>query len=374
MLAGGGTGGHIIPNIALINELKDRYGEPGRLSILYIGGRGVMERELVRPLGVKYKGIFAGKLRRYFSWRNFLDIFKIPIGIVQSFFILAGFRPSAVFCKGGFVCFPVAVGARILGIPVILHESDVVPGLANRLSARFAKKICVSFEESKKYFPAKKTVVTGNPIRKELLSGNAEDGRSYTAFNDSLPVLLVVGGSQGAEFINNFVWNNLDGLLEQFQVAHICGNNNVKEPYELQKMLKPENRAHLGRYRDFGFVGREMKDLYALCDLIVSRAGAITLGEIDFFGKPAILIPLGKGASRGDQLDNAAVFAKTHNAAVLNEGFFSSEDFFREAKALMESGNLPTGAGRLLKSPRLQKSFEANDRIINIMLGNENRD
>jgi UDP-N-acetylglucosamine--N-acetylmuramyl-(pentapeptide) pyrophosphoryl-undecaprenol N-acetylglucosamine transferase len=342
---------------------------------LYIGGRRGMERELIAPLGILYKEIHAGKLRRYFSWKNLLDFFKVPIGIAQSFFILRGFKPSAVFCKGGYVCFPVAVAARMLGIPVILHESDVVPGLANKLSASFASRICVSFEESKKYFPAKRTVVTGNPIRKDLITGNVEDGRAFTGFNDRHPVILFVGGSQGAESINELVWNNLDELLSRYQVAHICGGNRVKEPYELQKLLKPENRPHLGRYRAFGFVGREMKDLYALSDLIVSRAGAITLSEIGFFGKPAILIPLGREASRGDQIDNAAVFAKRHDAVVLTEGGFTAEEFFNAADRLMKSGQShKSGGGKPLMSAGNQRSFSANDKIIKILLNHENRD
>lgn len=371
-MSGGGTGGHIIPNIALINDLRERYAHTGKLSILYIGTRRGMERNLIQPLKIKYASIMAGKLRRYLSFKNLVDFFKVPLGILQSLFILARFKPSVVFCKGGYVCFPVAVAARILRVPVILHESDVVPGLANKLSARFANKICVSFAQSVKYFPANKTVVTGNPLRRELVFGNADDGRAFTGLNERLPILLVFGGSQGAQYINELVRDNLDALLSRYQVVHICGEQDIQSPDAPLKLLKQENRLNIKRYRPFTFVGREMKDLYALCDLIVSRAGAITLSEIAFFNKPAILIPLGKGASRGDQLVNADVFATAHKAVVLREGTFTGADFLREVDRLLKfSGRKQADS---LRSTGAQGSFEANDKIIKIITSYENRD
>jgi UDP-N-acetylglucosamine--N-acetylmuramyl-(pentapeptide) pyrophosphoryl-undecaprenol N-acetylglucosamine transferase len=355
-----------MPNIALINELKERYPDPSQLQILYIGTRRGMERELVAPLGVVYKGIFAGKLRRYFSWENFADLFKLPLGILQSFFALARFRPKAVFCKGGYVCFPVAVAGWMLRIPVILHESDVVPGLANSLSARFASKICISFEETREFLPARKTVFTGNPVRRELMYGNCDDGRGFTELTENLPVILVMGGSQGADFINRIVWDNLDRLLTHYQVVHICGEDNVKGACELVKRLPEKNRGHLSRYRAFSFVGREMKDLYAFADLIVCRSGAITLTEIGFFGKPAILVPLSARVSRGDQIDNARVFAKEHTAKVIEEEDFNKYDFFKAITLLL---GRPLGAqGSQGSFVPNDKSFDANEKIIRLLI------
>ena len=351
-----------MPNIALINELKERFPDPSQLQILYIGTRGGMERDLVSPLGVRYKGIFAGKLRRYFSWWNLIDFFKLPAGILQSAIALARFRPKVIFCKGGYVCFPVAVAGWMLRIPVILHESDVVPGLANSLSARFASKICISFEETRQFLPARRIVFTGNPVRRELVYGSSEHGREFTALTENLPVLLIMGGSQGADFINGIVRDNLDRLLSDYQVIHICGENNVIGACELVKRLPEANKRHLSRYRAFSFVGREMKDLYAFADLIVCRAGAITLAEIGFFGKPAILIPLSTRVSRGDQIDNARVFAKEHAAKVIEEDEFGVDDFFGAIAKLL------TGAQRPPDRNQPQRSFDANEKIIDLLV------
>lgn len=350
VLSGGGTGGHIIPNIALIHELRERFsagktsapvtaaeaGEKPELELLYIGGRNGMEQAMIAEIGVPFVAITCGKLRRYFSWKNFVDFFKVPVGIIQSLAILLKFRPDVIFCKGGFVSFPVAVAGWILRIPVVLHESDVSPGLANSLCARFASVICVSFEESKKYFgKKKKTVVTGNPVRRELMYADKEAGLEFLHFTPALPVVLIMGGSSGAEFINKLAWRNLEYLLQHYQIAHLCGRNNVQPSNELLQHLKPEHHKNLSRYRAFEFLENELKDVYAAADVIVSRAGAISLAELDFFEKPVILIPLGTAASRGDQILNAEVFAKDHLAKVLHEGKFSDLEFMDDIHELM---------------------------------------
>jgi UDP-N-acetylglucosamine--N-acetylmuramyl-(pentapeptide) pyrophosphoryl-undecaprenol N-acetylglucosamine transferase len=342
VLSGGGTGGHIIPNIALIHELKERSSQrpDAQLELLYIGSRNGMEKKMIEDLHVPYYGISTGKLRRYFSLQNFIDVFKIPIGFVQALIKLIGFKPKVVFCKGGYVCFPLVMAARLLKIPVILHESDVTPGLANKLSARFATTICISFEESRKFFHGnKKIVLTGNPVRKELMFGNKEDGLRFVDFNEDKPILLFMGGSLGAEFINEFVWKNLDRLLIHYQVVHICGQGKSKSPEELLKLLDEKRKKNLSRYRIFNFVQQELKDLYALANVIITRAGAITLSEIDFFDKPAILIPLpAKNVSRGDQIENAKIFAKHHLCAILQQDEFTDEQFFDELKHLLQPG------------------------------------
>jgi UDP-N-acetylglucosamine--N-acetylmuramyl-(pentapeptide) pyrophosphoryl-undecaprenol N-acetylglucosamine transferase len=315
---------------------------------------------------IPFKAISCGKLRRYFSWKNFVDFFKIPVGIVQALFILKSFRPHVIFCKGGFVCFPVAVAGWMLRVPVILHESDVSPGLANRLCARFAHTICISWPESRKFFPDKRVILTGNPVRRELAFGNREDGLKFTDFTDTKKTILFMGGSSGAEFINQVVLENFDYLLRHYQIIHICGEGKVKDAKELLQLLEKNPTVSpvksyekfLSNYRAFSFVGRELKDLYALADVIVARAGSISLAEIDFFNKPVLLIPLPRSSSRGDQIDNAKVYAKHHACCVLEQENYSSVKFRSDLEALL---HLKMG-----KTPRKNK-FEALEKIVEII-------
>lgn len=293
----------------------------------------------MRQEGVNFKGIFCGKIRRYFSWENFLDLLKVPVGIIQSFFIVAGFKPKAVFCKGGYVSFPVAIGAFLARVPVVLHESDLVPGLANRLSARFATKICVSYENSKKFFPKDKVVLTGNPVRKDIVKGDAEKGRKNTGFNTDLPILLIMGGSQGAESVNRFIFDNLKELLSTFQIIHICGAGNTRDKNELKHLVGQDYESLLKRYVSYEFVGEDLKHFYALCDAVISRAGAMSLAEIAAINKPALLIPLGTEASRGDQIDNAKAFAKENNADVINEADLTKLLFLERLETVMKKTN-----------------------------------
>jgi UDP-N-acetylglucosamine--N-acetylmuramyl-(pentapeptide) pyrophosphoryl-undecaprenol N-acetylglucosamine transferase len=362
-MAGGGTGGHIMPNIAIIDDLKASFPPSrGELGILYFGGRSGMEAALLEPLGVEYRGIFCGKLRRYFSWQNFIDVFKTPIGFFQAFFALVRFRPQAVFCKGGYVSFPVAVAGWMARIPVILHESDVIPGLANRLSARFSRIICVSFEESRKYFPSKKVLVTGNPVRREIVRGNKEDGKTFTGLKENLPTILVIGGSQGANVINKAIFAALNELLEKYQIVHICGKDNLKGDEEISGFLGSDSGKFAHRYRAFDFVGAELKHLYALSDLIVSRAGANSLAEIAMLGKPSVLIPLGTKASRGDQIVNAEVFSKSHASVVIGEDELTAENLAAAIAKLMpvkaDSRDGHDAGGR----------FVANEKIVELLL------
>lgn len=360
-MSGGGTGGHIIPNIALIHELRERFSESGSLELLYIGSSNGMEAKMIQEVGVDFVGISCGKLRRYFSFRNFLDFFRIPVGIIEAWAVLMKFRPDVIFCKGGYVSFPVAVAGWMLNIPVILHESDVSPGLANRMCARFARVICTSFEESRKYFKHKKVVFTGNPVRRELAFANRETGLQFLDFSGDLPIILIIGGSLGAEFLNLLTWKNLDYLLPHFQVAHICGRGNVKDSLDLLKYLGPEHQKYLAHYRAFEFLDHELKDVFAASDLIISRAGAISLAEMDFFEKPAILIPLGKKASRGDQILNAEVFAKNHLCKILHEGEFSDMELFEDIKTLLvHRKNAHVGHTK-------DEKFSALDKIIKLL-------
>jgi len=299
LLTGGGTAGHVTPNIALLPGLKNM-----GFDIHYAGTRKGMERELVAKAGVAYHCISAGKLRRYFDFKNFTDIFKIALGFLQSLILMIKLRPSIVFSKGGFVSCPVVWAAWLTGVPVIIHESDITPGLANKLSMPFAKKICFSFPETEAHLPSAKREATGLPVRDELLRGDARRGRELCGFEDGKPVIMVIGGSLGAQAVNEAVRGALDKLLDGFNVCHICGKGGKA----------PGSRKG---YCQFEYVGEELPDIFAMADMVISRAGATALFELLALRKPALLIPLGTAASRGDQILNARSFEKQGYAGVL---------------------------------------------------------
>jgi UDP-N-acetylglucosamine--N-acetylmuramyl-(pentapeptide) pyrophosphoryl-undecaprenol N-acetylglucosamine transferase len=317
-----------MPNIAVIEEIQRRLA-PDKFKLLYIGTRKGMEKRMIERMGVRYKGIFCGKLRRYFSFRNLVDFFKLPVGVLQSFVSILAFRPDVIFCKGGFVCFPVAVAGWMARKKVILHESDFSPGLANKLSARFASKIFVSYEETARFFPKAKVEFTGNPVRKWLNEGDKTGAANLTGLTEKLPVLLFMGGSQGADFINQIVWKNLDDLLRKYQIIHICGANNA-------------SGRRIKRIYETEFAGDELKDLYALADLIVTRGGANSLAEIEYIRKPAVVFPLGRQASRGDQIENSKAYIQDHPAVLINEEEYAPANFFSAIDCLINPGD---GAG-----------------------------
>ena len=307
-----------MPNLAVIDELTRLKKD---IKILYIGSTNGVSKSLVSKYGIKFKGVYCGKFRRYFSLQNFIDIFKVPIGIIQAYKALRSFKADIVFSKGGYVSLPVVLAAAKLKIPVVLHESDVVPGLANKIMAKFSKKICISFEETKKYFNKyyKKIIFTGNPVRTSILKGSTAKGLKFTGFNKNKPVILVIGGSQGARQINNLVRASLDELLKKFQIVHIRGKGN------LDISIKKKG------YKQFEYLNEEMKDVYAIADLIISRGGANSLAEIANLKKKAVIIPLGTSASRGDQIENAKVFANKIGWSILS-GDIKLEDFVSTVK------------------------------------------
>lgn len=299
---GGGTAGHITPNIALIEDLRKEY------EIFYIGMKNSMEEDLITKEGIKFYGINGGKLRRYFDFKNFTDLFKIFIGLVQSFFILGKNRPKILFSKGGFVSCPVVWAAWLWRIPVIIHESDMTPGLANKLALPFAKNIAFSFPETEKYLDKNKSIYTGLPIRKALFSGDKEKGLNLSNFLGTKPIILVVGGSQGSKYINDLIRKNLDELLDLYEICHICGKGQIDNSLI--------NRVG---YKQFQYVNEELKDLLIMSDLIISRAGATFIFEILALKKLNILIPLSKKASRGDQILNAQSFENSNFSKVIQE-------------------------------------------------------
>ena len=303
VLTGGGTAGHVTPNIALLPRLKEL-----GYDIHYIGSYNGMEKKLIEACGIPYHGISSGKLRRYFDWKNFSDPFKVLKGYGQARKILRQLKPDIVFSKGGFVSVPVIFAAKHAKIPAIIHESDITPGLANKLAIPNATKVCCNFPETLKYLPADKAVLTGSPIRQELLSGSRSNARTLCRFTEEKPVLLVVGGSSGSQFINEIVRSILPDLLKNYQVIHLCGKGN------LDASLKDT-----ANYAQFEYANQELRDFFALSDLVISRAGANAICELLALHKPNILIPLSANASRGDQILNARSFERQGFSIVIEE-------------------------------------------------------
>ena len=301
ILTGGGTAGHVTPNLALIPALLREGWE-----VHYIGTKNGMERGLIEPLeGVTYHAVKSGKLRRYFDLKNFTDPFRVLAGAVESAHLVRKIKPDIVFSKGGFVSVPVVYGASLHHVPVLVHESDMTPGLANKLSTPFAKAVCCTFPEAAKQ-AGKKGVVTGTPMRKELFEGSFEEGLKRFGFNDSRPVLMVTGGSSGAQAINKALRAALPHLIESFQILHLCGKGNLDMSLAGSK-----------NYRQVEYLTDEMKDAYACASVVISRAGSNTLCELLALRKPTLLIPYPMGASRGDQILNAKSFESRGLARVL---------------------------------------------------------
>jgi UDP-N-acetylglucosamine--N-acetylmuramyl-(pentapeptide) pyrophosphoryl-undecaprenol N-acetylglucosamine transferase len=314
VFAGGGTGGHIFPGLAIVDELLKL---PGERSVVWIGSSSGMDRSIVEGHGVRFIGISTGKLRRYFSWKNFTDLFRIAGGFFASMGILMRLKPAIVFSKGGFVSVPACLAARILKIPVITHECDFSPGLATRINARVASDVFVSYEETARAFPERmrqRVTVTGNPVRPVFYSASAERGRAFLGCSDSaLPILLVLGGSLGARQVNEMVLGSLESLCANFVVVHQTGEQNRDQA---ASDVSPTVKE---RYKPYAFIREEMADVLAAAALVVARSGANTVWECAAAGKPMILVPLEKGSSRGDQVENARYFV-SHGAAIMLTG------------------------------------------------------
>lgn len=304
VLTGGGTAGHVTPNIALIPHLLK-----AGFEIYYIGSYNGIEKKLIADFpAVQYHGIATGKLRRYFDVKNFTDPFRVIKGFSQAKRLLKEIKPDVIFSKGGFVSVPVVRAAATLHIPCIIHESDMTPGLANKLCIPVAQKVCCNFPETFQMLPADKAVLSGSPIREELASGNRKSGLEFCKFTDNKPVVMVIGGSLGATHVNQLIRETLDQLLVDFQVVHICGKDKV------DNLL-----LNVPGYCQFEYVKSELKDIFAMADIVVSRAGANAICEILALKKPNILIPLPANQSRGDQLLNAASFESQGFSIVLQE-------------------------------------------------------
>lgn len=303
ILTGGGTAGHVTPNIALLPSLKK-----AGYDISYIGSYEGIEKKLIEEQNIPYYGISSGKLRRYLDIKNFTDPFRVLKGFSEAKKLMKQIQPDILFSKGGFVSVPVVFAAKHYKIPVIIHESDMTPGLANKLSLPMATKICCNFPETIKLLPEGKAVLTGSPIRAELHKGTRNIGLKFAGLSTGKPVILVIGGSQGSAAINQAVRAILSQILTKYQVIHICGKDN------LDNSLK-----NTAGYAQFEYVKNELKDVFAAADLIISRAGANAICEILSLRKPNILIPLSKAASRGDQILNADSYQKQGFSKVIEE-------------------------------------------------------
>ncbi|MBQ2924732.1 MAG: undecaprenyldiphospho-muramoylpentapeptide beta-N-acetylglucosaminyltransferase [Anaerotignum sp.] len=321
LLTGGGTAGHVTPNLALLPYLKAEGYE-----IVYIGSEKGIERTLIEAEGIPYYGISTGKLRRYLSKENVKDMFRVVKGIAEAKKLIKKLKPDLVFSKGGFVAVPVVLGAKSNNVPVIIHESDITPGLANKIAMPSARVVCSTFPETLQYVPKGKGVHTGTPIRKELFEGDRQKGLAACKFSGEKPVLLMMGGSLGAVKLNNCLREILPELTKTFDVIHLCGKGNLD--------------AHLREqegYMQFEYVSDGLNDLFAAADLIVSRAGSNSISEFLALKKPHLLIPLSAKASRGDQILNAASFEKQGFARVLDEDEMTAESMKKEIFALYEN-------------------------------------
>ena len=376
LLTGGGTGGHLIPLLGVVSELKklsnvcNKAPQPYRTMEPANGAEkklGKPEFLLITPAsgfnqnisdaGIKIKTIKAGKLRRYFSLENIIDIFKIPVGIIQSLYHIHKFKPDMVFSKGGFASIPPVIAAWVLRVPIVTHESDIVPGLANRIIARFASKVLISFSATEKYFNKNKVILTGNPVRSDIVQGNRENALEFFKLSPDLPTILIFGGSQGAQKVNEMVLEILPKLVKRCQVIHQCGTKNydkIKSKIDIKTgvhflkckefnsnetshyRLKPEfqNRYHL-----YPYLNKEMKDAYAIADVVVSRAGANSISEIAALKKPNILIPL-SAAAGNHQFKNAEFFVEKGASLIINETVNSSQDLANAIFRLLSDKDL----------------------------------
>ncbi|MGD7051758.1 MULTISPECIES: undecaprenyldiphospho-muramoylpentapeptide beta-N-acetylglucosaminyltransferase [Bacillaceae] len=318
VFTGGGSAGHVTPNIAIMNKLK-----AAGWDITYIGSRKGIEEDIIGKEDIPFHGISSGKLRRYFDWKNFSDPLRIIKGAMEALMILRKVKPKVVFSKGGFVTVPVVMAAKMLKIPVIIHESDITPGLANKIATKFATRVFVTFDETLNHFPSDKVLFTGSPIREELFKGKAQEGRAWLGFHEKKPILTIMGGSLGAKKINETLRQVLTPLTEQYQIVHLCGKGNMDRSLEGVK-----------GYKQFEYINQELPDVLAASEFIISRAGANSIFEFLALRKPMLLIPLSRNASRGDQILNAQSFEKKGFAKVLFEEDLTTETLLTQLEAL----------------------------------------
>ncbi len=346
VMTGGGTSGHVTPNIALFDTFRN-----AGFEIFYIGTSEGIENTLIQKTSVPFYTIKAGKLRRYLDIENVKDIAKIFKGYIGAEKILKEIKPDVIFSKGGFVSCPVVWAAKRLNIPVVIHESDITPGLANKLSLPFADKVCYAFKKTEEHLPPNKRVYTGLPVRKELFEGNKENGLNFLGFDGKKPILTLIGGSLGSEYLNGLLRANLTKLLEIFDICHLCGKDHVDAELSNAK-----------GYAQYEYINEELSDIMAATDFFVSRAGATTIFELLALKKPMILIPLSKKASRGDQIDNSKAFKEQGFCEYKEEEELTTDSFYNLIISTYENRK------RITINQESYDSAKSNDIILDTVL------
>lgn len=349
LFTGGGTAGHIFPIVAVIREMKRNYPYAG-LEFFYLGPKDKFAKDLFLKEGVEVKTILAGKVRRYFSFQNVIDMFKLPIGIFQAFYHIFIISPDLIFSKGGYGSIATSISGRILMVPIFLHESDISPGLANRIVGQFALEIFVSFSVKKtEYFPAKKMLSVGNPVRREILNGSKEGAKKLFNITGEKPVILILGGSQGAQRINDKILSILPNILKDYEIIHQTGRKNFEQVRkEAEVVITGDSKKY---YHPSPFLNEtEIANAYSVADLIISRAGAGTIFEIAFMGKPSILVPLPESA-QDHQVKNAYAYAENGAALVIEEANLSPHFVLERIR------NLFSQPGRLKQMAERAKEF-----------------
>ena len=345
VLTGGGTAGHVTPNIALLPHLKAE-----GFEVFYMGSYDGIEKRLIGDFDIPYTGISTGKFRRYLDIKNLTDPFRVLKGYSEAKKYLKELKPDVVFSKGGFVSVPVVRAAAALKIPCIIHESDMTPGLANKLCIPVAARICCNFPETLQNLPASKAVLTGSPIREELTSGNRLDGLKLCGFSANRPVIMVIGGSQGAASVNEAVRKALPMLLRDFQVVHLCGREKLDDTL-----------LNLEGYKQFEYLKGELKDVFAMADVVISRAGANAICELLALAKPNLLIPLPAAKSRGDQILNAGSFASQGFSMTVSEEELTPELLVEKVQELYCSRQT------YIEAMRQSRQLNAIDTIIGLI-------
>jgi UDP-N-acetylglucosamine--N-acetylmuramyl-(pentapeptide) pyrophosphoryl-undecaprenol N-acetylglucosamine transferase len=340
VLTGGGTGGHILPLITVAKKIKAKVEPQNEVDFLFIGPRGPLEEEIMGGAGVLIKGVMVGKWRRYFSFKNFVDCFKIPIGVIQALWHLLVYMPDAIFSKGGYASVPVVLAGWLYRIPILIHESDSIPGFTNDILGKLATRVAVSYPDSEKDFPAAQVVLTGNPVREDINQGSAEEARKKFALSPDKKVIFVYGGSQGAQIINEKILNILPELLHDYQIIHQTGSKN----YDDVRHRAGEMGIKAGRegYHPVSFIGEELKDILAVTDLVISRAGANSISEIAANGLPTILIPLFNSAGNHQKM-NAYSIARIGGCIVLEENNLGENLLLGKIHEIMTDEKLRNG-------------------------------
>jgi UDP-N-acetylglucosamine--N-acetylmuramyl-(pentapeptide) pyrophosphoryl-undecaprenol N-acetylglucosamine transferase len=346
VLTGGGTGGHIVPLITVAKKIKEKIGASDEVEFLFIGPAGELEVEMFGGVGISIKRILVGKMRRYFALQNFVDCVKVPIGFIQSLWHLLVFMPDAVFSKGGYASLSVVLAAWIYRIPIMIHESDSVPGMTNDILGKFATRVAVSYEEAEKDFPAAQVVLTGNPIREDIAMGDAEKARELFSLLESRKTIFVYGGSQGAQIINEKLLNILPKLLHKYQVIHQTGRNNFEAT--VHRAGEFGIKAGHDGYHPVAFIGAELKDILAVADLVITRAGANTLAEIAANGKPTIVVPL-ENSANNHQKKNAYAIAHWGGCVVLEESNLGENIFVSRIEEIMNDESLQRKLGENIR-------------------------